>query len=274
MNGCRGRTIPSPVRDLQPLKQYRTDLVNILYLTGPGTFCANITSQDILFPSIANLSSTAREIIANGGWANETTTLLHPVLNWIGSIKSVYIDFCQASSLDECYQTNTPYPFPYMQCTEYGLFATGYVPGSLGKPSTLPVASRLLTVDAALQNCKSTYNITSGPNVNSFNKYGGFNLSYPRLALSAGQTDIWRPAGPLAEEISLGVPNPRAGKNGTMNQPQIVIADGGHEWDLYGVFPNETNATVTPQAVKNAHQREIQAVKGWLEEWQEQHGSN
>ena len=158
-----------------------------------------------------------------------------------------------------------------MECTEYGLFSTGYVPGSRGKPSALPVASRLLTVDAALQHCRSTYNITSGPNLNSFNKYGGLDLSYPRLALSAGQVDIWRPAGPLAEEIALGVPNPRAGENGTTSQPQIVIADGGHKWDLPGVFPNETSATIPPQAVKSSHQKEIQALKTWLEEWQKQH---
>jgi hypothetical protein len=260
---------------LAQLSQFLIYSANIVHRTGPNTFCANITSQEVLFSWTANLSSTAHEIITNGKWANETATLLHPVLNWIGSIKASYIDFCEAGeTLDECYGTNQPSPYDYLVCIEYGLFAGGYVPGSPGKPSALPVASRLLTVEQSLEHCRSTYNITSPPNLHSFNKYGGFNLSYPRLALSTGQIDIWRPAGPLAEEIALGVPNPKVQNNGTVNEPKIIIQGGGHEWDLAGVFANQTTAKIPPASVKSAHEREIKAVKGWLDEWHIKQGSN
>ncbi|KAL9115347.1 MAG: hypothetical protein Q9227_000668 [Pyrenula ochraceoflavens] len=243
--------------------------------TGPGTFCANVTNQSLLFSSTANLTATARSLIAAGGWSNETSTLLYPFLNWIGTIQSSYFSSClrYSSSLDDCWATSTTAsPFEWLTCTEYGQFATSYTPGSPGHPSAFPVASQLLTVDHNLDHCKQTYNLTSGPNLDYFNQYGGFNLSFPRLILSAGQVDMYRPFGPLAEEIAYGVPNPRLASNGTADAPEIVIENGVHEWDLYGLFPNETSEGVPPPAVNAAHAAEIEAVKGWLAEWAEEHG--
>ena len=77
----------------------------------------------------------------------------------------------------------------------------------------------------------------------------------------------------MAEYIAFDTPNPRVKGAGTTSEPQIVIQGGSHEWDLPGLFPNETTAKEPPQAVKSAHQREIAIVKEWLEEWNNTHPS-
>lgn len=102
------------------------------------------------------------------------------------------------------------------------------------------------------------------------NKYGGFNMSYPRLAISTGQFDWYRTIGPLAEFLEDGSPNPRARSNGTVNEPQIIIEGGYHEWDFPGVFANES--IKVPRVVKDAKAREIAAVQTWLKEWNQTHG--
>lgn len=172
----------------------------------------------------------------------------------------------------QCLSLDVPYPFPFLQCTEYGQFDTGYVPGSEGHPHALPMASRYLTVDYYLAQCQATYN--KNPVLDRFNKYGGFNLSYPRLAISTGQLDWFRTVGPLAEYLPGGAgpydrPNPRVKSNGTTDQPQIIIQGGYHEWDFPGVFANES--ITVPKVVTDAKSREVEAVKAWLVEWNATH---
>ena len=244
---------------------------------GSGTFCANVTSQKSLFPN--QPTASARDILNNGGWANETDKLLHPLLNWISSIKTTYTRFCpKGKSLDICFGTRPglPGPFNWLGCTENPLFFTGYTPGSKGRPHVLPIASRLLTSEYSLQTCRETYNFSKSwqPDLSYYERFGGFNLSYPRLAISTGQIDVWRPSTPLAEYVALNVPNRRIKSTGNTSEPQIIIQGASHEWDLSGSFPNETNATVPPAVVKLAHQREIDVVKAWLEEWNSEHPSS
>ncbi len=170
----------------------------------------------------------------------------------------------------DCLLIDEPGPFDWLGCTEAGQFATGYIPGTPGHPHALPIISRTLTPKYYLDACHKRYNITYDPILSRYNKYGGFNLSYPRLAISAGQLDWYRSTNPLAELLADGTPNPRVKSNGTATAPQIIIEGGFHEWDLPGVFANES--ITVPKAVTSAKNREIAAVKAWLMEWNQTHG--
>lgn len=138
------------------------------------------------------------------------------------------------------------------------------------------MASRLLTVDSKVESCRQIYNFSKvwQPDLSYYGRFGEFNLSYHRLAISTGETDIWRGATPLAEFTSFDQPNPRVKNSGTMSEPQIIIEGGSHEWDLPSVFLNETTSKVPPQVVQEAHRREIAIFRYWLEEWKQAHPSS
>lgn len=134
------------------------------------------------------------------------------------------------------------------------------------------MVSRTLTPDYNLALCQQTYNITYSPQLQRYNKYGGANLSYPRLALSTGQLDFYRPLGPLAQFLpNSTTPNPRLASNGSSADPQIVIQGAYHEWDFPGFLPNQTTTFKAPVAVQSAKSLEIEAVKIWLQEWNQSH---
>jgi hypothetical protein len=135
----------------------------------------------------------------------------------------------------------------------------------------------MLNVSWEIENCRQIYNLSSsytGPESQRWNKYGGFNMSYPRLAISTGQWDFYRSDTPLASDLfDYGVPNPRVQSQGTKDEPQIIIAKGGHEWDLQGVSPDQLKPGVPPQQVIDAKNREIETVQRWLQEWKQAHPS-
>jgi hypothetical protein len=240
---------------------------------GPGSYCANITSPDLLYHPSASLQETARDLLvyANKTATPKSSTLFNPLVNYFSYILNNY-NFCPGKTISDCLGLNSPSAFNWIVCTEYGQFAGGYVPGSPDRPAALPLASRAITVQSALDQCQKVYNITYGPQLQRFNKYGGANLSYPRLALSTGELDYYRPATPLAETLPNGDPNPRIQSNGTAGEPQTVIKGGYHEWDFPGLAPNETDY-IQPAAAESAQQREIEAVKLWLQEWNQTHGA-
>lgn len=127
----------------------------------------------------------------------------------------------------------------------------------------LPLVSRVLTLDYASVLCRQLFNITTRPDVESINKLGGFNLSYPRLAFIAGAQDPWRQASPHAIGLE---PRPS-----TESEPFILIDPGVHHWDENGVR-NETQrrAGLPPKQVAEVQQQEVDFVKAWLKEWQKQ----
>ena len=249
-------------------------------LTGPGTLCGNMTSQTLLNPVTAAVSSRAKQIIKNGGWANETSTLLSPFLNYIATIRDGFLfGVCPPPlTLNDCWSNHAPGAFDYLGCVEAGQFGTGYQPSTPGHPPFLPVFTRLASVDHFVEQCRKTYNLTAawkGPDLNTYNKYGGFNMSYNRLLLTTGEWDNYRTLTPLAAELQdYGVPNPRLKGNGTKQSPERVIAQGGHEWDLQEVAKSTYNATCPPEQVKSVHALELETVEMWLREWKEAHGGS
>lgn len=102
--------------------------------------------------------------------------------------------------------------------------------------------------------------------MDAVNKYGGFNLRYPRLAFVDGEWDPWRAAGPHA----IGLPT----RPSTVSEPFILIAKAVHHWDENGLFPNETTAELPPKPVADAQKQEAVFVKKWLEEFKKEHGQH
>ena len=234
---------------------------------GKGSYCANLTSTKLHYPAFTGASTMAlaRQIIHNGGWSNETSDLLYPIMNWFGL----------ARHYPPTVGANIPAPYDYLACMENPLIFASYTPGDPGRPTALPLVSRLLTINLPLQNCRTTYNLSHDwmPDLSYYERFGGVNMSYPRLMLSTGQVDQWRPATPLTEFIEYNVPNPRVKNVGNISEPQIIIKGGSHEWDLPSVFANLTTASLPPPPVQHAHAREIGIFQTWLQEWREAHPS-
>lgn len=124
--------------------------------------------------------------------------------------------------------------------------------------SQLPLISR--TIDLAYESiiCVDAFNITSPPDTAAINAFGGFAISYPRLAIVGGEADPWRPATPLADGAPARVSSPE--------EPVILIHGAVHHWDENGLFPNQTTASLPPQPVAEAQMDEVTCVLAWMEE--------
>ncbi|KAF2752720.1 hypothetical protein EJ05DRAFT_481023 [Pseudovirgaria hyperparasitica] len=239
-------------------------------------YCNNITSKNVLYPETESLRSTVEQTINSTGYnpGNLTTAML----NYIGYTKLTRVDSCTKSgrSQDACfgnynvtfYEQDSIHDewrlWPYQYCTQWGYLQTGS-----GVPATqLPLISRLIDIPYSSLICKYAFNITEPSDVEAINKFGGFNISYPRLAIIDGEADPWKQATPHAD-----VAPPR---QNTIEQPFVVIAGlAVHHWDENGLFKNETTADLPPKPVKKAQSYERSFVKSWLQDWErEKKGGN
>lgn len=126
----------------------------------------------------------------------------------------------------------------------------------------LGVVSRLVDLEYSAAICRDSFGLTGEADVEAINKYGGFGISYQRLAIVDGQWDPWRAATPHA----LGQPD----RQSTLSEPYILIDKAVHHWDENGVFPNETTPDFPPPAVQEAQAVLRDAVVSWVEEYQAQ----
>jgi hypothetical protein len=101
--------------------------------------------------------------------------------------------------------------------------------------------------------------------VDSINKHGSFDISYPRLAIIDGEADPWRGATPH----KIGLPE----RKSTINEPFLLIKNGVHHWDENGLFDNETTRGLPPSPVKNVQRAEVDFVKAWMDEWNREKGA-
>ena len=207
-------------------------------------YCGNITSNDNEWPVTADLSSNVSALIEKGGWGNESN-LTNSMLNLIGFTNASTISGCGNETMNECLSyTNasaTMYTdksianqgslsWAYQTCTQWGYYQTGS-----GVPEgQLPLVPRTVDLEFQTSVCRYAFNISSPPDLESVNQYGGFNISYPRLAIVGGEVDPWRPASPLA---TLDVPD-RLNDSSTIDQPVILIEGGVHHWEE-GKSPTE-----------------------------------
>lgn len=150
---------------------------------------------------------------------------------------------------------------PLLTIFRWGFFITG-----AGVPNDrLPLVSRALTYDYASMLCRTLFNITAAPDIDSINKLGGFNISYPRLAFIDGAQDPWRAASPHAMGLK--------GRTSTTTEPFILVDWGVHHWDNYGLREGEGRPGLPPRQIVEVQQKEVEFVKEWLEQWSKAHGS-
>ncbi|KAL8826238.1 MAG: hypothetical protein Q9170_007477 [Blastenia crenularia] len=235
-------------------------------------YCGNITAPYLLSNTTANLTSTVKTLLTASGYGNQSATLTTPMLNFIAYIQQNYVApvLSSGTSLDEQYSTHnltfyaqdsldaTWRAWPYQYCSQWGFLQTGS-----GVPANeLPLISRLLTLEYNSLICKYAFNITTPPDLEAVNKYGGFDIAYDRLAIVDGEQDPWRGASPHS-------PLARDGGNrtSTTERPFLLIAGAVHHWDENGRFPNETTATLPPGPVRAVQGEEVAFVKAWLEEF-------
>ncbi|KAJ9138467.1 Peptidase S28 [Pleurostoma richardsiae] len=235
-----------------------------------GVYCDTISSTTLLYPNVESLTAEAAELIDVGGWGNESQTLVPQLLNYIGYINETSVSRCAQSNQtqDECY-TNYDSDFyrqddigqdwrswPWQYCTEWGYLQTGSgVPADI-----LPLISRLIDLNFTSVVCREAFNITQPSAIGRINKWGGFGISYPRLAIVDGERDPWRQACPHA----IGQPD----RPSTASEPYILIAGGVHHWDENGLFPNETTPELPPLPVADTQKTEAMFVQEWMLEWQ------
>jgi hypothetical protein len=246
---------------------------------GSGTFknwCQVITSPSLQYSSTAARNASAAAILKATGYGGNATLTLR-LLNYAGNLnrgvrRDKTIRDEPASKSISSAQSVPAAQFDswgYQTCTEWGYWVTGSgFDSSLGKP----LLSRVIDLKSQNSFCASEFGISGSPNVTEINKWGGFNISYPRLAIVNGLADVWREATPAADTAK-----PRTS---TASEPWIVIDDppadvwdglrgAGHHWEANGVFANQTQAQQPPKAIAAAQADIVDFVGAWIAEWKE-----
>ena len=122
--------------------------------------------------------------------------------------------------------------------------------------------SRVLQLDYTQQWCEwafpaGKYNtLPPTPELEQYNKYGGWNLQAPHLALIDGAVDVWLD---LCYHSNLA-PSPRISSD---KYPSYLIAGAGHHWDSYGI----KNVSAEPAYIREAHYWEIRTVTKFIDDW-------
>ncbi|CAN8101854.1 unnamed protein product [Discula destructiva] len=241
-----------------------------LNYTGYGAYCDLVSNQSLTDSALASQRDSAVELLNAAGYAAETDTLLNPLLNFVGyTTKRIPArcpagysqDYCFSNSNETFHQqddiTQTWRSWPYQYCFEWGYLMTG----SGAPQDQLPLISRLEDLHFEATICREAFNMTQPPQVERINRWGGFNFSYPRLAIVDGEHDPWRQATPHA----IGLPE----RVSTTTEPFYLIPAAVHHWDENGLFPNETTDALPPQSIKDVQAEEVAFVRAWLEEWKQ-----
>ncbi|KAI1339421.1 peptidase S28 [Xylariaceae sp. FL0016] len=226
-------------------------------------YCNATSSEAPLYPLLETRRASVDELVKVGGYGSNLT---NHMLNWIGYVNKTSASSCNSEDQDECFSTYDAEFYaqddisqewrlwPYQYCTQWGYLQTGNTP-----PDVLPLISRTIDIEYSSVICRDAFNLTEPADVDAVNKYGGFNISYPRLAFVDGEWDPWRAAGVHA----IGL----APRESTVSEPYILISSAVHHWDENGLFPNETTAELPPAPVKDAQAQEAEFVKEWISEF-------
>ncbi|KAF4447170.1 hypothetical protein F53441_9315 [Fusarium austroafricanum] len=241
-----------------------------------GIYCGSVSTDAVLYASTRHLLPYVKKWLSSHGDKNDVKYLTNRFLNYIGYIRSnVESDKsgnCQGKTLKECYSIRGSYnetkldntsmgrQWMYQTCTQWGYWQTG----SGAPKDQLPMVSRLIDVEYSTIPCREQFNITTPPNVESINKLGGWNFSYPRVAFIDGEYDPWRAATP--HKIGL------APRKSTVSEPFILIPYGVHHWDENGLAPDATEIVLPPPAVAKAQKDIVDFTKAWLDEWKKEKG--
>ena len=249
-------------------------------------YCGNLTANSTLYPTTKNLTSEVTFLMQKAGYGKEVSALMTPFLNYVGYINKTIITPNQGSgqTLDQAYSSynSTFYAiddlvygswrsWPYQYCTQWGFLQTGS-----GVPhDQLPLISRTLDIEYESLICREAFGLNGTADVASINDiYGGYDISYDRLAIIDGKEDPWRGATPHAPEYAYNTTselNPNGGvRKSTTEQPFILIDTPGgavHHWDENGLFANQTANGLPPANITKVQDQEVAFVKAWMKEW-------
>ena len=234
---------------------------------GFSEYCGNM-STTLLSEKHESLRANVTKLVASAGYVNDTAAE-NIILNAIG-----YFGRETVAAWNESGETQNEYfttldaeffaqddiaqqgwrSWDYQVCTEWGYIQTGNTPANIK-----PLISRTLDLEYLTTFCELAFNITTPADVEKVNKYGGYKIEYPRLAIVGGNADPWRPATPLADKA------PK--RNSTTEKPVLLISHAVHHWEENGVFPNETTPLIPPPQVVYAQQWLKNFVVDWLEEF-------
>nr|XP_036581869.1 extracelular serine carboxypeptidase [Colletotrichum truncatum]KAF6790426.1 extracelular serine carboxypeptidase [Colletotrichum truncatum] len=231
-----------------------------------GTYCATVSSDSVLFGSTRHLRPTVEKLLSVSG---SDKKLVNRFLNYVGYVKNYVKQGCRDGDLARCYSSQNEANYNntslhqgsgrswiYQVCTEWGYFQTGS-----GVPQDqLPLISRVIDVEYSSIYCRKAFNITTPPNVDAINKHGGFNFSYPRVAIVDGEADPWRAATP--HKIGLD-------RKSTTSEPFLLIPLGVHHWDENSVKDEDVTVDFPPDSIKEVQAQEVEFVKAWMKEWEE-----
>ncbi|KAF6840564.1 extracelular serine carboxypeptidase [Colletotrichum musicola] len=234
-----------------------------------GTYCATIGSDSVLFGSTRYLKPTAQDLLSVSG---SDEKLVNRLLNYVGYVKDYVRRGCPDGDLERCYSSRIESNYNntslhqgpgrswiYQVCTEWGYFQTGS-----GVPEDqLPLISRLIDLEYSSLYCRRAFNITEDPKIENINKHGGFNFSYPRVAIIDGEADPWRAATP--HKIGLD-------RKSTTSEPFLMIPLGVHHWDENSVKEEDETPDFPPESIKKAHEQEVEFVTAWMKEWEKAQG--
>ncbi|KAH7066081.1 serine peptidase-like protein [Paraphoma chrysanthemicola] len=224
-------------------------------------YCNNITAT----PTSENLRPSVSAVVAAAGYADNTLAenVTLNAIAWLNSTslrgwrrsnqtQDQYYTTLNATAL-QSYTSLEDYgatSWSYQVCTEWGYIQTGNTPADIK-----PLISRTLDVEYLTFFCRAQFNITTPPAVENVNKYGAYNISYPRLAQLGGNADPWRPATPLWYPES---------RQSTTEEPWLLISHAVHHWEENGVFENETTPLIPPPQVVYAQQFLKDFVVDWV----------
>ncbi|KAF2151345.1 hypothetical protein K461DRAFT_322607 [Myriangium duriaei CBS 260.36] len=233
-------------------------------------YCDLITNNTIAYPATAGLHDQVASLIKASGVRTSAQTVTG-MLNLIGYVNDTAVSSCTQTQ-DQCFGARNPTYYaqdnldqdwrlwPYQYCTQWGFLQTGS-----GVPrNQRPLLSRLIDLKYSSLICVQAFNITTPPDTQAINKYGGNRIAYDRLALIDGEIDPWRPAGPHG--FSLGAPH----RDSTTNRPFHLIPKAVHHWDENGLFANQTTAALPPSQIKEVQSLEATFVKAWVQQFHAQ----
>ena len=230
-------------------------------------FCNNITDQN------APKNITAVDSLLSNYTNGEAWTGLGGYAEYV---KNVVVSACPSEDLidtTQCFSTqnetfyaettnSASRSYLYTTCTEQGAYQTA--PYDADQPS---LVLRVLQVDYTQQWCTWAFEDgvpPNGPNLTTYEQYGGFNISAPRLAFIDGAQDVWNELCYHGSNATAAHNNLRYGEN------QLLIPGAGHHWDSYGIL----NVSGEPDFIRAAHEWEIRQVNNWLQEWDQKHSSS
>ncbi|KAI5369875.1 Putative peptidase S28, alpha/Beta hydrolase [Septoria linicola] len=233
-------------------------------------YCDNITSTEVIYPDTEAKRSEVEHLVAESGCQLH----VNHILNSIGYINATQVkgqiqgNMTQeqyfGSAHNETFNALTSIEdaswksWPYQYCTEWGYLQTGNTPPEFG----LPLVSRTIDLEYSSLVCQLAFNRTEPADVETINKFGAFDIEYPRLAIVDGDWDPWKPATPHA--FQFGAKN----RSSTASEPFILISEAVHHWDENGLFPNQTAPGLPPSRITETQRYLEEAVQSWMLEWE------